>query len=376
MRGTQGHFFGERRAPMNKRVFRVGLLVSAIAALAWSVTAMAQNKGQAPASGRTPSADIRGVHGLFALSTGTQPIAPGVWRQQNLAGVSLRGPWTEEEPEEKRFHWTFDGDVAQARQLGKQVILRVSPAQPPAWVFRAGARAFTFTDANPHHKTRGDVQRMAIPWDPVFLAKWTAFIQAFGRRYDNESSVVLIQMAGANKHGGEMHLPSTKTDKENWKKAGYSKEKLVQSYRTIIDAYDQAFPNKLLALDVSPTVFKDGAVEEIAAYASSKLGRRFCIQHNALAAKTNEQGAPMHQLVRSFEGRATLGYQLLCSATGKGAFTEDGKRFGGTLKSAFDIGLRGGASYFEIYTADLENAATARDIHEAALALANRRGRD
>jgi hypothetical protein len=345
------------------------LIVTLVILLANSSSATAQGKRNTLPPGRV-AGESGEVRGLFGLSTGTKPISPQVLASPDLVGVSLRGKWPEEQPQENQLTWTFDADIARARQAGKQVILRVSPALPPEWVFRAGARAFLFKDANPHHATKGDTHKMAIPWDPVFLEKWTSFIKQMGRKYANDPAVVLIQMAGANKSGGEMHLPSTKADKENWQNVGYTREKLVHSYKVIINAYDEAFPNKPLALDVSETAFKDGAVQEIAAYASQKLGKRFCIQHNALAAKTNEQANNIHKLVRSFQGNATVGFQLLCSVSGKGSFTEDGKRFGGPLKVAFDLGLRSGASYFEIYTVDLEDPPAARDLHAAALALA------
>jgi hypothetical protein len=211
--------------------------------------------------------------------------------------------------------------------------------------------------------------QMPIPWDPVFLKKWTALIKAFGRKYADDPTVVMIQMAGPNKHGGEMHLPCTDADKQTWNQVGYSKDKLVNAYKVVIDAYDEAFPKKPLALDVSQMVYQDGALEEIVAYASRKLGKRFCIQHNALSAKTKEDSFKTHLLVRSYQGKATVGYQLLCSATGKNQFTGGGTRFGGTLKEGFAIGLRGGATYFEIYTADLQDPTAARHIHELAVAL-------
>jgi hypothetical protein len=309
------------------------------------------------------------VQGLFALSQGTKPMSNVVLANPDLAGVSLRAKWEDMEPQEHQMTSIFDSEIARAKKAGKEVMIRVDPSRAPDWLYKSGAKAFVFTDANPHHKTAGETKQMPLPWDRVYLDKWTAFIKALGRRYDKDKTVVLVQMAGPNKGGGEMHLPATPGDKTHWEQIGYSKEKLVAAYKTVIDAYAEAFPDKPLALNVSDAVFHDNAVEDIVSYASRKLGGRFCIQHNALAAKTNENGFRIHKLVRQYEGKATVGFQLLCAATSKGRFTEGGQRFGGTLKEAFDIGLRAGASYFEIYTVDLENQAAARDIHGLAVNL-------
>jgi hypothetical protein len=356
------------------------LLALAVVAL-WLVASEGCAQGKKRKKPAVPAGDDKGgpleaghntgaVKGVFALSTGTNPIAKEVMTNPDLTGVSLRAGWSDVEPEETRFVWHFDADIEQARKAGKQVMLRVSPgARSPQWVYTAGAKPFVFQEANPHKKTQGETMQTPIPWDPVFLKKWTAFIKAMGRKYADNPTVVLIQMVGPNKHGGEMHLPKTAADKQNWDKAGYSKDKLVGAYKVVIDAYDEAFPQKPLALDVAIPVYQDGAAEEILAYAQRKLGKRFCVQHNALAAKTSEDANKVHQLVRSYDGKATVGYQLLCSATGKSQFTGGGTRFGGSLREAFAIGLRGGGSYFEIYTADLDDAECARHIHELAVAL-------
>ena len=78
-----------------------------------------------------------------------------------------------------------------------------------------------------------------------------------------------------------------------------------------------------------------------------------------------------HQKVCAYAGKATLGYQLLCPVTPRGKFNDDGRRFGGTLGTAFSVGLDAGAAYFEIYPVDLRDPDAARDLHEAATRLRN-----
>jgi hypothetical protein len=229
---------------------------------------------------------------------------------------------------------------------------------------------FAFHDANPHHEKYGEGKEIPLPWDAVFLGRWTAFIQQMGKRYSQNPHVVMVQMAAGNQSGSEMHLPSKGPDRDRWLAMGYTREKLIASYRQVIDAYAAAFPSTQLGLNVSRTIFDDGAEDEIAAYAFQKLGRRFCIQHNALHATTSDD-FHSQQLVSSYAGKATVGFQLLSSATGKGRFNEGGKRFGGSLATAFDIGLRAGASYFEVYPQDLEDSGAASDIQALFMQLRN-----
>lgn len=320
-----------------------------------------------------PSKDkpaVQNVKGLFALSNQTRPLPDSVYRHPDLTGVSLRASWDDVQPREQDFIGVFDEEIGRARRAGKQVMLSVDPGErTPAWVYEAGARPFAFRDENTYRRSNGRTLQIPIPWDPVFLRQWRAFIQALGKQYGANDSVVLVHMVGPTKHGGEMHLPRSKADKENWIKAGYSKEKLTDAWRTVIDAYAAAFPKQALALDVAIPIYDDdGAAEAILAYAFEKLGRRLHVQHNALAAKTVATFKP-HRWVGSYRGKATVGFQLLCPVTPRGKFNDEGRRFGGSLEDGLHIGREAGAAYFEIYPIDLENEALAKVLRGVAQEL-------
>jgi hypothetical protein len=325
----------------------------------------------APDTGGPLSADGNTgvVRGVFAMSVMSKPIPDAVLANPDITGVSLRVYWSDVEPVEGRYVWTFDNEIARAQKAGKQVMIRVSAGtHTPEWVYAAGVKTYEFVEHNAHMKEAGAKKVMPIPWDPIFLKKWTGFIQEMGRKYADNRSVVLVQMAGPNKAGGEILLPKSDVDKANWPRAGYTKERYVGAYKVVIDAYDTAFPKTPLALDACGPLYEDGAQEAIIEYAHEKIGKRFCVQHNGLAAKTKETWK-VHEMVASYKGKATVGFQLLCPATAKNQFTEMGARFGGTLKQGFAIGLRGGATYFEVFIPDLEDATGARHTHELAAAL-------
>lgn len=297
--------------------------------------------------------EVPGPRGFFVLNddSGPHPLPDWVFKDELVAGVSLRGSWAQVEPREGEFTWFFDGDIGRAKKAGKSVMLRVHTGLAgrgvPAWVYESGARRFDFSAG-------GQARSMPVPWDSTHFAKWSALVRALGKKYGREDAVVMVQMAGLDVTGGEMHLPNTPADREHWHRAGYSRERLVAAWAAVIDAYADSFPDKYLGLNVSLPLARDGVVEAVLAHAKKRLGRRLCVQHNALAAKTAEDGYP-HRWVLACRGQAVIGFQELCPVTPRGKFNDEGRRFGGSLDRALDIGLRAGMRYAEIYPPDLRN---------------------
>jgi hypothetical protein len=304
--------------------------------------------------------------GLFVLNDDSgktpRPLPDSVYNDPLVDGVSLRAGWMQIEPAEGKYTWPFDQDIERAKKANKRIFLRAYSgliSRPiPAWVHEAGAKHFDFaggekTGAHP------------VPWDLTHLGKWKNLIKAMGQRYGKEDAVVLVQMAGLDITGGEMHLTRTDKDIEAWKKAGYTKQKLVAAWQSVIDAYADAFPNKYLALNVSKAIQNDGAVDDVLTYAKKRLGARLCVQHNALSAKTVEDKHP-NDWVRSYRREAIIGFQQLCPKTPRGAFNDEGRRFGGNLDRALQIGLDAGMSYLEIYPPDVANESLRPTLEEYA----------
>lgn len=302
--------------------------------------------------------------GLFVLNDDSgkapRPLPDSVYQDRLVDGVSLRAGWMQLEPAEGKITWPFDQEIERAKKANKRVFLRAytgAVMRPvPAWVYEAGAKQFDYvggerTGAHP------------IPWDPTHNAKWKNLVREMGRRYSQDKAVVLVQMAGLDITGGEMHLTRTDKDIEAWKQAGYSKQKLVGAWESVIDAYADAFPTTYLALDVSKAILNDGAVDAVQAYAKKRLGGRLCIQHNALSAKTVEDKHP-NDWVRSYKGKAIIGFQQLCPKTPRGAFNDEGRRFGGNLDRALQIGLDAGMTYLEVYPPDVGNESLRETLQE------------
>jgi len=78
-------------------------------------------------------------------------------------------------------------------------------------------------------------------------------------------------------------------DREQWNRIGYTPEKVVATWKKIIDTFVAAFPSKPLDIDIHPVLDSDQVAEEVAAYGSGKLGKRFGIFSGWLSGKTAEQ---------------------------------------------------------------------------------------
>jgi len=157
-------------------------------------------------------------------------------------------------------------------------------------------------------------------------------------------------------------------DVSNWQRVGYTRAKVLTTWRIISDTFAQSFPHKKLALMIGPNGLPpiDGSgkimgkkradqkgLQDLIALSVERYGRRFILQNNALSAfwDWNE--------IRELSGRTDVAYQMLWSAT------EDPQcRMNhrvrpcdphAVLQAAVDRGLNSGAKFLEIYIEDVRN---------------------
>lgn len=318
------------------------------------------------------------IAGVYSLSQVNMPIQEKELSLEYLNGVSLRSLWNILEPEAEKPNWQYiDDSIKVVEKNKKKIMLRIIAGEgTPTWVYKAGAKEFKYEDENPNHPTFGQEKVMPVPWDEIYLSKWNNFIKALGKRYNDNKIFSIIQMNGPSR-GGEMHLESKK-DKERWLEIGFSREKLVNAWKETINAYAEAFPDKYLAIDIAkPVSFNESMeiVKDVLAYGYQKLGKRFCVQGNWLAAKTRDD-FDLYKLVKEYSAKTVVGFQMLWSVTTAADNQSDKSkeggqkpnkenRMGGTLREAIDKGLVAGAIYLEIYRGDIRNPKLQDDISYA-----------
>ncbi len=293
-----------------------------------------------------PSSDAAALNGVYVLGlegASAAVLAPYL-SNPDVDGFSLRAGWSDVEPADDAYDWSqFDAVIEAAAAHGKKVMLRVLPGlRTPEWVYEAGAARFEFVDDNPNRPTYGEVVSMPLPWDPVFLTKWSDLVAAFGARYAANPAVTLVAMTGPAA-GGEMHL-GDKSNADRWHDLGYSNELLIDTWKLTIDAFSAAFPNQHRTVAVANPVLFDNPAEVRAAVAAYCAESGCGLQGNWLAAKTSPTG-DLYQQIANHAAAAPVGFQMLCSATQE--------RFGGELMTAVDLALEAGASFLEVYRVDV-----------------------
>jgi PKD repeat protein len=322
---------------------------------------------------------IRSATGVFSIGISDSGIDPGVYANANVDGVLLRTEWTAIETASGVYDWSYlDGQVAAAAAAGKKVSLVVKAGgNTPAWLYTAGAVSFAYTDP----KT-GLPATMPLPWDPVFLADWTQFIQALGVRYASWAAVAQVKVTGLNISSEETNLPNSTTDTLNWQAAGYTRVEVENAWQTIADAYSQAFPEVNISLIVVPGAFPpiddygnifvspSGGDPTLINYLINtgigRYGQQFIVENNGLSDYW------ISSLVTNVAGQVTTGYQMLWFVTNDNTYRMNNGTpidIGTELQNAVTSGVNGGAQFLEIYQTDVLNSYLAGVIANAHTSL-------
>jgi hypothetical protein len=261
-----------------------------------------------------------------ANATATVASLPGV-----VDGVSWVFTWKDIEPSPGVFNWkNVDAAIAASSSSGRKTILRVlGGAYSPSWV--PNQLTFSFQPLGP-----GSFQTVTMPrtWDPTYVSDWTAFIAAYGARYDGDSRVTMIQMAGGG-YQGEMTLPQW----SGWIGAGYTDALMTSAWDTFIDAYRAAFPKH-------PTVLDFG--EPLQVYAQSQIvpavlahaetyGSWVRYQQNGLRSGLS-QASSIFKTVLALSSSTTVGWQMW-----------GGGSLSGDIMTCFNTAIASHAGYIEVY---------------------------
>ena len=285
----------------------------------------------AGATGEEPAGDQPGIRGVFCIVGGGTARSPAVFTAPHVAGASLLLKWKDIEPGKREYNWSrIDEPLKQLQRAGKKLMLSVSPGiGTPAWAYDAGAKRFHFRSQPRHRSLEPDETDIPVPWDPQFIELWSGFVHALGERYGNDPTVVLVKVAGANWLDPEMNLPHwDRQDVEEWTKAGYTPDHLVETWKRFIDLYASAFPHAVLSLNLALPMGRPSrsVVEEVAEYGVGKYGRRFALQYNSLSDKRSQLSDDqtegfLYDLVRRSSSRATIGFQTKV-ANFRGSFAD------------------------------------------------------
>ena len=136
------------------------------------------------------------------------PTQWAVWANPlslHITGVVARCSWELIEPVEGTYNWEYIDSIKAAAHAGgfywELAIMcnqGSNAAYPfyPSWVQGDGAALVTI------HDNSGTAVTNLASWDPVFQAKWGAFLVALAARYDdNDAWLSAVQMTGPGRQG-------------------------------------------------------------------------------------------------------------------------------------------------------------------------------
>ena len=200
--------------------------------------------------------------GIFCMPVqGANGFPDQILNDTRIAGLDLGEQWRDIEATEGVYDWsTLDTQLAQAEAHGKKVVLGITSGglNVPDWLLAdyPDIQTFSFIDTNPHHSTYGQPVTIPVFWDPIFLAKKIAFIQAAAARYAAHSSIAVVSCSFANSTTGDWNIPDAPEDIAHWQAAGYTTELMVNAGETLIDATMAAFPNQNVVMPIGRNAYR------------------------------------------------------------------------------------------------------------------------
>ena len=326
--------------------------------------------------------------GIFSTpASETNGFPDSILNDSRIVGLDLGGLWGDIEGTEGVYDWSsIDSELAKAEAHGKKVLLGIVSGgiNIPDWLLTdyPDIQTFTFIDTNPNHSTYGQPLTIPVFWDPIFLAKKIALIQAAGVHFAAHSSIAVVGCTFANATTADWAIPDSPEDIANWRVAGYTTELMVNAGEMTIDATMAAFPNQNVTMpiaqgagDLDPT--PDYLSETLVDYATTTYGR-FITAKYSLSATTLDPSIVTSSLFNYqvlFDQCPNVALQMVWKVSGDNTYRMNGGVHGNRLTillNAITIGTHYGTQYQEIYEADLEDSTLSSAITTAnALLTAN-----
>jgi PKD repeat protein len=360
-----------------------------------TVTDASGGKSSSKTTATVGSAVFVPITGVYGLYTPDKALPAGVKSNPNVDGIAVRATWDYIEPTQGSYNWAYlDSVINAAVAAGKKVSLSIAAGvRTPAWVYAAGAQAFTFVD-----NTSPLTQTLPVPWDPVFLTQWTNFITQLGNRYAATPQLTQVKITGINYASSETMLPystgvqvtvgtntwTTTNDVADWVAVGYTRTKVENAWQTIADTFSQAFPRQQISailvpnhfppIDNNGNVFTDlnGAdnqiVSDLLNLGIARYGSQLGVENDGLS------DFWIMPQITGVQDQVTTGYQMLWQVTGDPTFRmNNGTSIAITteLQNAVNAAVAAHARFLEIYSSDVLNSALQGVLANAHMALAN-----
>jgi formylglycine-generating enzyme required for sulfatase activity len=206
--------------------------------------------------------------------------------------IYFRMPWSKLEPKEGDYKWEYIGWegcfntwIANGYKVGLQVMGMdggtLYDSGTPQWVFDAGAK---YVDEGKGEKPK----RYPVYWDAVYLEKVNNFVQALGKRYNNNPNIEFVGI-GFMGEWGEMHI-SGHANKDLWLNAGYSLEKYIEAHKKIMDMHLKAFPDKSIVQELCHPFYGIDSIYDVKEVIHYAVSKGISLKNNGVGSSWDDLG--------------------------------------------------------------------------------------
>ena len=283
-----------------------------------------------------------------------------------ISGMTAYTGWANVEKEEGVCDFrAIDHLISLAKAKGKIINLMFSPGRhAPEWLYRKGAKSFSWESPFPEDQWsiqgKSEIMTAPLSWDPVFLEYWKRFITKIAEKYGSEPTIGYISLTGPVIRGGTTTIPVK--DEADWKRfvdSGYSEEKMMYAWKSIIDHYHNVLPNKRLVIGLAPDRIGKmgmGRPNALMRYVMEKKYTNIsfivvCL--NDTWFERGNMGRSLRNLLKEAKANGySFGYQMAQSAN-RNAKWKNKAPMVKSLKESLSIGIRDGASWLEVWHDDI-----------------------
>ena len=202
------------------------------------------------------------------LQTISDPSISGVAFQIDWKAIETFTPATQNKPAVTHMDWSrLDQLFRAADKAGKWVQLLISPGfwSPPGVLSKRNN--VTTDDFHVEYGQHHDHELLPLPmpWDPVYLADWAAFLKQVSQRYENNREFRVIAAAGPTSVSDEFTEPNQVNENvpQQWITDHFTQAKYNAAWQTVFVDYAQDFPKQYVSLSIGsgvPEINADGSI--------------------------------------------------------------------------------------------------------------------
>jgi hypothetical protein len=328
-----------------------GIVVAAgaFSALAFVFRSSPSGTTEPPGPSASTSPLPQGPIGVYAFTAGQQNVLHPATVIAKLKATSFHPNgidwvigWKLLEPSAGQFDWSIlDSDLAAASAAGFHSFIEVIPGEDaPAWALAECPTVQVTLQSATAPVT------ICVPTSTEFLSLWKQLIAAVGQRYDGHAGLTMVQATGCGVQG-EMQLPDHNA--AFWEQYGLTSTTLLTAWEQVVDAWRAALPETPSSLAIEEPLGNgvSNVLHPLLTYVEGHYGGSVWVQQNGLRQGTQTSAGSYGGDLAAASSWTKVGWQMFGSGSANG-----------NLGAALSTGLAVHPSFYEVYLADILNAAS------------------